>query len=76
MIKWVFKHGLLAPGHLDARLLLLLLARVAPAELVVDQHAVGQRRLGEETHNLFCLLGTSITSGLLFNRIDAASGSI
>ena len=50
MIKWVFKHGLLAPGHLDARLLLLL-ARVAPAELVVDQHAVGQRRLGEETHN-------------------------
>ena len=75
MIKWVFKHGLLAPGHLDARLLLLL-ARVAPAELVVDQHAVGQRRLGEETHNLFCLLGTSITSGLLFNRIDAASGSI
>ena len=75
MIKWVFKHGLLAPGHLDARLLLLL-ARVAPAELVVDQHAVGQRRLGEETHDLFCLLGTSITSGLLFNRIDAASGSI
>ena len=75
MIKWVFKHGLLAPGHLDARLLLLL-ARVAPAELVVDQHAVGQRRLGEETHNLFCLLGTSITSGFLFNRIDAASGSI
>ena len=67
------KHGLLAPGHLDAR---LLLAGVAPAELVVDQHAVGQRRLGEETHNLFCLLGTSITSGLLFNRIDAASGSI
>ena len=63
MIKWVFKHGLLAPGHLDARLLLLL-AGVAPAELVVDQHAVGQRRLGEETHNLFCLLGTSITSGL------------
>ena len=75
MMKWMFKHGLLAPGHLDARLLLLL-ARVAPAELVVDQHAVGQRRLGEETHNLFCLLGTSITSGLLFNRIDAASGSI
>ena len=75
MIKWVFNHGLLAPGHLDARLLLLL-ARVAPAELVVDQHAVGQRRLGEETHNLFCLLGTSITSGLLSNRIDAASGSI
>ena len=75
MIKWVFKHGLLAPGHLDARLLLML-AGAAPAELVVDQHAVGQRRLGEETHDLFCLLGTSFTSGLLFNRIDATSGSI
>ena len=44
----VFKHGLLAPYHLVARLLLLL-AGVAPAELVVDQHAVGQRRLGEGT---------------------------